>query len=135
MRIFTFCRYFIFPVSFRNFIKRFSALKFPLTATEFIINNRVPKVESTKLKRLSEQNGTKRQKVKIRNFFIRLYMCLRYRGLNQIMIYTDCNRIRVCWAFNVHHSSTSRIKLNWSSFSSNFIKLDQAYAISCLKLH
>ena len=53
----------------------------------------MPIVESIKL--INEEywgkNGTKRQKIKMRNFFKN---CLRYQGLNQIIIYTDCNRVK-----------------------------------------
>ena len=53
--------------------------------------NPVPSVEYKPSDYYRSKNGTKRQKVKMHNF---LLDCLRYWDNNQIMIYTDCNRIK-----------------------------------------
>ena len=74
-------------MSFQYFLKRGSALKFPLTATEQYgvcecAHKSVPSVESIKLMTIIEAKiGQK------------CATYLRYRGSNQIMIYIYCNRV------------------------------------------
>ena len=58
-------------MSFQYFLKRVSALKFSLTATEDHAYNSVPSVESLKLIPIIGANlRQKVQKVKMRNFFL-----------------------------------------------------------------
>ena len=93
-KIFGFQEFFVnFSVSFQYFLKRFSALKFHLTRQICMhMYNSVPSVESIKLNDdYVCKNGTKRKKVKMRNFLLNY---LRYRKSDQIIIYIYCNRIR-----------------------------------------
>ena len=77
-----------FSVSFQYFLEHVSALKFPLTATEYYAYKGVPSVESKQLLTIIE--AIKETTEEGQN--AQLY--LRYRGSNQIMIFIDCNHIK-----------------------------------------
>ena len=77
-------------MSFQYFLKRVSALKFSLNATEWYEYNIEPSVESIKLMTIIE--AKKGQNVKRKNCATLNY--LGYRDLNQIIIDKDGNRIR-----------------------------------------
>ena len=75
-------------MSFQYFLNLVSALKLPLTVTEYFAYKSVPSVESIKLVTIIEEKIRKTEEGQNAQLY------LRYRDSNQIMIFIDCNHIK-----------------------------------------